>query len=171
MNRIVFKFPTVLLLQQKLYFSATLWSLLVFVQLYKWMFFSVTLYYNEKLFLVKYKVIFFMKIKYFQFCYVIRHTSSMRNCNKYNFHFSKVRASLSISRTWIQSHFLCTLRQLQKQIVLDYEIILENLSPAKKICKWYILSWHLINWEIQWNVVIAIAVIIMLKWVNIAPIV
>lgn len=115
--------------------------------------------------------LFFMKIKYFQFCNVIRHTSAMQNCNKYKFHFSKVCASLSISRTWIQSHFLCTLRQLQKQRVLDYEIILKNLSPAKKIWKWYISSWHLINCEIRWNIVIAIAVIIMIEWVNIAPIV
>lgn len=132
MNRIVFKFPTVLLLQQEWYFSETLWSLFFF-QLYKWMFFTVHFIIMKNCFLSNIEsYLFFMKIKYFQFCNVIRHTSSLQNCNKYEFHFSKVRASLSISHPWIQSHFLCTIRQLQKQRVLDYEIILKKPFSCKE---------------------------------------
>lgn len=77
-------------------------------QLFKWMFFTVSLYCYKKCFLSNIEsYLFIMVIKYFQycwtfFCYVIRHTSSKQNCNKHKFHLSKVRASLSILYTWIQ---------------------------------------------------------------------
>lgn len=54
----------------------------------------------------------------------------------------------------------------KKRRMLDYEIVQKIISPAKKICKWYILRWHLINWEIRWNAVIAICVALTLTQIK-----
>lgn len=130
------------------------------------------------MFLVKYRVIFFSSWLsntfnivelVFVTSYVIR--VPYKTAININSIYSKYMHLYQVYTLDSSKIFFVHFDSWQKRRMLDYEIVIKIIYHAKTICKWYILSSHLINWEIRWNVVIAIAVIIMIEWVSIAPIV